>query len=107
MLGPTRTQNRAKKEKATSEHEGKGNEHNLPKDVDDYKTTFQLQFYTPKGPVIQSPTYLAPTTGGSSHQGYATRKVKTPIEVGISLIWMIRIKTNFFLFIFWACTIFG
>ncbi|MBA0668503.1 hypothetical protein Goklo_001410 [Gossypium klotzschianum] len=81
MLGPTRTHLKAEEE-ATSEDKGKEDEHNLLRDEDKYEATFQLQYPTPKGPIIRCPTHLTPLTSKSSHQGYGMGKGKAPMKIG-------------------------
>ncbi|MBA0846965.1 hypothetical protein Goshw_010097 [Gossypium schwendimanii] len=60
--------------------DGEGDEHNLLIEDEDYEAIFQLQFSTPKWPVIQSATYYAPSTNGSFHQEFDLGKRKDPME---------------------------
>ncbi|MBA0843972.1 hypothetical protein Goarm_001109 [Gossypium armourianum] len=81
MLGATRTHLKAEDE-ATLEDKGEEDEHNLLRDEDKYEAAFQLQYPTPKGPIIRSPTHLTPLTSRSSHQGYGMGKGKAPMKIG-------------------------
>ncbi|KAK5820029.1 hypothetical protein PVK06_025073 [Gossypium arboreum] len=65
-------------EGANLEEEGVAQEY--PRTEDEYEVTFQPQFSTPKGPVIRSPTYQAPSMSGSSHRTYVKGKGKAPME---------------------------
>lgn len=49
-----------------------------------YEVAFQPQYSITNGPTIHDLTRHAPLTGGSSHQGYISRKGKAPMKRGHS-----------------------
>ncbi|MBA0585950.1 hypothetical protein Gorai_016707, partial [Gossypium raimondii] len=56
--------NRVEEEEATLEDEDEIEEQDLQRNVDKYKVTFQPQYSTPKGPIVESPTRHAPSIEG-------------------------------------------